>query len=307
MGYDAKSNDSSSVRTHAAAFFYHNDYTLVGAVDIDSRKRAEFTEKYRSPAYATIAELFQQQNPEVVALAVPTKEHYQTFEELARYSLKAVLCEKPISDNITHAREMVQESHARGFAMAVNYMRRCEPGVSTLRDMISQGDLGEIYKGVVWYSKGILNNGSHFIDLLRYLLGEVTEVQVITTGGRWKQLDPEPDVRLTCGSTEIYFLAGREEHYSLAEIELIATSGKISYESGGSRILHYQCCDDPLFSEYRILSEEPYIIKNEFHRYQYHVVQDLADKLNGKTEHLRSSGDTALMTLEIIERIRKQC
>ena len=68
--------------------------------------------------------------------------------------------------------------------------------------------------------------------------------------------DPEPDVYLRIGETEIYFLAAREECFSIADIELIGTGGKICYVEGGAKIDLRKTDADPIFPGYMILSQQ---------------------------------------------------
>jgi len=76
--------------------------------------------------------------------------------------------------------------------------------------------LREIYKGVVWYGKGMRNNGSHFVDLMRFLLGEASDPRLLCEGRAWNGTDPEPDVKARFGGADVHFLAAREECFTIA-------------------------------------------------------------------------------------------
>src|SRR2546428_243397 len=76
------------------------------------------------------------------------------------------------------------------------------------------GEIALPVKGVVWYSKGLFNNGSHFINLLQDWLGDVREVRVIESGRWWGGLDPEPDLLVSFAHGSVCVLAAREEHFS---------------------------------------------------------------------------------------------
>ena len=131
---------------------------------------------------------------------------------------------------------MVRLAEAHQVALLINYIRRFEPGVVALKETIQRREFGDIYKGVAWYSKGILHNGSHYIDFLRFLLGEVTSCKCWRKEGNGMGHDPEPDVCLRFGDIPIYFLAAREECFSAGAIELMGTCGHIHYRDGGERI-----------------------------------------------------------------------
>jgi predicted dehydrogenase len=302
QGYDYDVQDGSRILTHAAAFAQHPGFVLLGGVDKDPEQRRRFVEKYHLPAYPDLASLWSEAEPEVYALAVPMAQHFQLAQALIGKRPLSVLCEKPMTDSLVAGYEMVSDAEAHGCALAVNYIRRCEPGVKTLRAEIQTGKFGEIFKGKIWYGRGLHNSASHFIDLLRFLLGEVAEVQVMKTGRLWAGSDPEPDVCLYFGETPVYLLAGQAEHYSLAEMELLGTKGTIVYREGGRFIGVRRTISDPDFPRYTILNRNEIVVPNELCRYQWFVQDHLYRHLDAG-EPLCINGQNALRTLEVIERI----
>ncbi len=201
---------------------------------------------------------------------------------------------------------MVAWAEEKRSLLLVNYIRRFEPGTRTLKTALENKEFGTIYKGIVWYTKGILNNGSHFVDLLRFWLGEVTKIQILNHNRKWEGKDPEPDLCLHFNDTLIYFLAAREEFYSHAQIELMGSRGKIIYGEGGAFIEVKEPKPDSSFPGYWVLSESPKRISNDFNRYQWHVVDHLYRSLIG-SQAMISDGRSALATLRIIEKIIQEC
>jgi predicted dehydrogenase len=259
-----------------------------------------FLEKFGVPAFAGTEELFASTNVDLVALAVPTALHYDTFCAIEQHPWRFLLCEKPLAQNLDDAHVMVTRTATSGRKIAVNYMRRTEPGANTVRTVIRDGTLGEVYKGTVWYTKGLLNNGSHFVDLLTHWLGEVRDVRVLSDGRAWSGIDPEPDVRILFGTTEVYFLSGREERFNLADIELLGTEGKILYGNSGREILHWKRCPDPANPGFTPLTEVPVTIPSDADRFQFHVLEEVAKVLDGDLPESSSNGQTALRTLETV-------
>jgi predicted dehydrogenase len=304
LGYDLGSNDAARVATHARAFAHHPGYRLVAGIDPDPAARALFEQHYQAPAFADIgAILAAGVQPEVWSIAAPTLLHSQVFFDVIALRPVAILCEKPLAACVAEAEAMVTAATECGCALAVNYMRRFEPGVLSLRRLLADGALGEIYKGCAWYSKGLLNNGSHVIDLLAFLLGDAGEVQVLESGRTWAGHDPEPDVRLAFGAARIVLLAAREECFSQFAIELVGTGGTVRYADGGHRIEVRRALSDPALPGYRMLAGETEALPTELKRYQWHAVDALHRHLSDGAP-LNSSGDTALATLRTVDRIR---
>lgn len=302
QGYDYESRSAARVLTHATAFHSHRGFRLVAGVDPERSRRLRFERKFERPAYASVAALLGRHQPEVVALGVPTDRHFPVFHEIIAARPRAVICEKPIAATVPEARRMLALARKYGCALLVNYMRRFEPGALALRRAIRRGHFGTLYKGVAWYSKGLLNNGSHLVDLLRFLVGEARDFSVVHPGRIWKRRDAEPDVRIDFGGCGVHFLAAREECYSTAEFELLGTAGRISYRQGGRLIQTWRAVPDPVFKGYRMLQGRPQTIGNDLDRYQWHVVEHLHRHLM-RGAPLNSDGNSAAATLRLVENI----
>ena len=302
QGYDYGPVSDDRVLTHAGAFAAHPRIELIAGVDPDPRECERFTQKFSAPAYPDIATMQDKCRPDVIALCTPTNEHYAVFKQLIASSPRAVICEKPIAPTLTEGRDMVRLAAARDCVLVVNYMRRFEPGTRALAEAIRQGRFGEIYKGMVWYSKGLLNNGSHFIDLLCFMLGNQVEVEFVRKGRDWNGNDPEPDCCLRFGAAHIYLLAAREEYYSMYSMELVGTKGVASYLSGGEEIRARFAASDPVFPGGNTLQQPGVCFESQMNRYQWHVIEGLLQHLD-TGQPLASDGNSALHTLGIIDAV----
>jgi predicted dehydrogenase len=214
----------------------------------------------------------------------------------------ALICEKPFTESVAHAQQILTLAGESDCSIAVNYGRRFDPSVIQLRKLIRDGNIGEIYKGTVWYSKGLYNNGSHFIDLLVFLLGPVTDVRILCRGRKWLDKDPEPDFCLTFQSGVVYFIAARDECYTFCNLELIGTSGMVRYDNSGADIEVRFARPHPVYNGYAILDSEGERMTGCLKRFQWHVFDNLYMHLT-KEEALCSDGNSALETLRTIETI----
>ncbi len=306
QGYDYDCENDRRILSHASSYRYHPGFHLVAGIDPDRGQRERFERKYARPTFPSVADLPSDLRAEVFSICVPTSGHARTFFAVLKRGAAAVLCEKPIACAVGDADRMVSEARAQGCAVAVNYMRRFEPGLLSLREILSAGRLGDIYKGIVWYGKGLVHNGSHFVDLLRFLLGEASRPEVLSRGRAWGGRDPEPDVRIRFGAAEIYFLAACEERFTIAEFELIGTKGKVAYRRGGESIEVWEAQADSAFPGYTTLGREAIHIHNDFERYQWHVADHLYLHLT-EGAPLHSTGESATETLRAVESIVSLC
>ena len=301
MGYDLA--DPLRACTHARAFSMHHGFGPVVAVDPDATRRKLFDEAYGGHSYRSLEEALAKQDPAVVVIATPTDFHRNTLHQVLDLATpRAILCEKPLAHDPSDAQEMVQSCEARGIALYVNYMRRADPGVAAAKRMIDAGEIVLPMKGVVWYSKGLVHNGSHFIDLIRHWFGQIQRVSLDDVGRRWENRDPEPDFRVELAAGSISFRAANEECFSHYTVELVARNGRLRYERGGERIEWQPVVDDPDFAGYRILAEPPQLLAADMARYQLHVVEQLNVGMRGEPTAL-CTGREGVATLRDVYRV----
>ena len=306
MGYDLEHDPSVAVYSHARAISLHSDFELVGGVDSSLLQRSTFEKHYASPAFDNISEALLQLQPSVVIIASPSESHAAVLDEvLSQIKPKIILCEKPLAYDLADASKMVDACDSSGVSLYVNYPRRADPGVIEVKRRIENNEISAPIKSVVWYSKGFLNNGSHFFNLIEFWLGNFIRFNLIDAGRLWDKVDPEPDVVVEFERGTVTFISAWEEAFSHYTLELLSQSGRLRYEQGGVSIAWQSVQSDPNFSGYKILNAEPEMIANGMNRYQWHVFDQLAASLADKHNTL-CTGRQALATLEDMHEIIKE-
>jgi UDP-N-acetyl-2-amino-2-deoxyglucuronate dehydrogenase len=170
---------------------------LVAVCDIVNEKADELSKKYLSEPYYNIDELLNYgKEVDIVSICTPNGLH-------ASHSIKSlqagkhVLCEKPMAITTNDAREMVKAEKQAGKRLFVVKQNRYNPPVIFVKKIIEENKLGRIFnfqmncfwnrptsyyqsswKGTKELDGGILfTQFSHFIDLLYWLLGDVSKVK----------------------------------------------------------------------------------------------------------------------------------
>ncbi len=137
----------------------------------------------------------------VVDCCTPNSQHRQTLLAALRAG-KHVYCEKPLALNATEAREISREAERAGPSVGMTYNFRFVPALMRARRMIADGMVGDIYsfraeyyhsgnidplKPLSWRLKkeasgggALVDLGSHVIDLVRHLFGEIESVRALT-------------------------------------------------------------------------------------------------------------------------------
>lgn len=154
---------------------------------------------------------------DIVDICTPGDSH-AAIAVAAAEAGKAILCEKPLANDVTDAERMLAAVRKAGVVhMLCHNYRRC-PAVALAKRIIDEGQLGDIhhYRGVylqdwlvdpsfprVWrLEKARAGSGSlgdilsHTMDLSRYLVGEPTEVSgLLTTFVSERPLPEDPGKR----------------------------------------------------------------------------------------------------------------
>ncbi len=304
MGYDFDVTDPGVVFSHAKAFASHSDFELLGGVDPDPGARARFNERYGCFASSDLVESLNHICPDVVVVASPTEYHAEAVHlSLLHAKPKFILCEKPLAYSLEEAEAMIAACRRANCLLHVNYPRRVERGALEIKRRLEDGSIAKPIKGVLWYTKGLLHNGSHLSNLLEFWLGPIESFKIINSGRALADKDIEPDIQVKFVSGEVIFLAANEEHFSHHEIQLVAPNGCLRYEQGGAKILWQATTSDPSFSDYTVLILPGENIATEGLRLQWHVADNVSACLRGESSTL-CSADAALQTLEALLKMK---
>jgi predicted dehydrogenase len=135
-----------------------------------------------------------QSDVDAVCIATPVSTHYRLVLEALRAG-KHVLVEKPVAASVQEAEEIVAEGERLNRVVMVGHTFEYNPAVEAVKEIISNGELGEIYYingtrvnlglfqpdiNVVW------DLAPHDISILLYILGLVPE-KVSARGGMYVQ------------------------------------------------------------------------------------------------------------------------
>ena len=306
MGYDLEKR-SEACLTHANAFSSNANFQLVGAVDLDPNLRSIFTKVYGGYCSDSLVEAITTLRPDVVIISTPTKTHSNTlFKVLELHSPILILCEKPLSYKLDEAEKMVEVCSQKGVKLYINYPRRADNGVSEIRRRLALNLIKGPYRGVVWYSKGLIHNGSHFVDLLRYWFGQSNSFSIISNGRPIGDDDIEPDFRVTYKDGEFIYLAAKEEYFSHYEIQIMAANGCLRYEHGGRKITWQAVVVDSLVDGYSVLSSISEEIVSNSDSIMMSVADEILLALSSKDSAL-CTGAEALENLKFINSIKSLC
>ena len=184
--------------THARAARDIEGVEIAAIYGLNQEKSTELGRRYGGVVYSDFETFLQHKPMDLVAIGSPSGLHAAQGIAAARRGLH-VLVEKPIDVTLGRADELISECDKAGVKLGVFFQDRVAPDLLRLRELIAAGELGkpilisarvkwyrplEYYAGSRWRGTyaldgggALINQGVHTVDLLLWLMGEVTRVQ----------------------------------------------------------------------------------------------------------------------------------
>lgn len=292
--------EHGEVRTHARAYQLQPATHLVAVADQDIRRAHEFSARWGDqPVYEEAAKMLATVNPDIVSICTPDDTHADLLELcLGCPSVRAVWCEKPLTTEIDRAEAIVAAYAERGLVLAVNYQRRWDTEMQHIKRVVQQGELGNIQKVIVYYTKGICHNGSHAVDLLIDWFGLPSKIQVLGSRLDFLPDDPTVDARLLMGDVPVYLIGLDERRYSIFEIHILGTLGRVNIKSFGQEVEWFKRQTGPHLEGYQLLNSPSNLSETDLPLAMTYALQEIIQAIfTGKP--VRSNGESALAVLRV--------
>lgn len=176
-------------RNHARIYSELNNVSLVGISDTDAGRGTGVSKSYGVKFYKDYKELLKL-GPDAVSIAVPTIFH----KKVALDAIEAgchVLLEKPITDSIKDAEEIIKKARKNGVKLMIGHIERFNPVVSQIKKMISDQDIITISITRVGPLPPRMKNvgivvdvAVHDIDIIRHITGSEFEKVLSLVSGK---------------------------------------------------------------------------------------------------------------------------
>ncbi len=192
-------------QAHARRFNEIRGCQVVACCDILPGRAAEFAKTHNIPAaYENTKSLFASEKLDAITVVTPDNAHYQAVMDGIKQGLH-IMCEKPLADNLQHARKMAAAAHKKGILTCVNFTYRNNPATQKAAQIVASGKLGRILHAEGSYlqswlasdiwghwkdsphwlwrlstkhgSAGCLGDiGVHLYDLAQFVVGDIAEI-----------------------------------------------------------------------------------------------------------------------------------
>lgn len=188
-------------KNHFGALKAHADKAeLVGVCDIDPVALADAAQETGGEPYKSLREMLADTDADIVAITTPSGQHPAQAIEVAA-SGRHVMTEKPMATRWHDGVQMVKACDEAGVRLFVVKQNRRNATLQLLKRAMEKGRFGRIYMvniNVFWtrpqeyydsaawrgtweFDGGaFMNQASHYVDLLDWLIGPVESVQAYT-------------------------------------------------------------------------------------------------------------------------------
>lgn len=306
--------------THANV--YKNDplAELVAVCDIIHERADESAARWGVPAYYSVQDMLKNEDLDAFSVSTGGFENGSWHYEPVMEGLEAgkhVLCEKPISNNIEHARDMVRTAREKDLYFGINLNHRFVPPAAKAKQWIAEGKLGHLLlmnmtmwidnpnETSPWFHLRALH--PHSIDIMRFFCGDVKRVQAFANhapkaeGGErvcWSNIQ----VNVEFANGVVGHLTGSYDaapRHNLERCEVMGTEGRFVLDNCFEELTLYPRRSDELTVVRNsimggVMGFEA-TFKNRIHRWLEQVTAGVP-----KSE-IEASGDDGLAVQEVIE------
>ncbi len=301
-------------QNHSRIYQAHPDTELVAVVDVVEAAAAAGGERLGVPHFTSIPDLLASDvHVDMASVCTAGKEnggdHYEPTMALLGAGIP-VLGEKPISNELPKAREMVALARERNLRYGINLNHRFTPAALRAKEWVDAGRLGElnIINMTMW-----INNPNetsehfhmralhpHSLDVMRYFAGDVEKVQAFFKKGKGRAIWSNVQVNLLFRNGVIGHLTGSYDAGGSFGLETLEVVG-----SGGRFVLR-EACQHLEFYPRRSMETESYAYLGGMMAFPETFDSRIArwieqNKADTAPEDIDASGEDALRVQTIIE------
>ena len=300
---------------HAEVYARSDRADIVAVCDMVKERADGAAARFGARPHYSVEELLESEDLDAVSVATGGFENGGDHYEPVMAALAAgrhVLCEKPISNNIVHAREMVAKAREQGVCFGINLNHRFVPPAERARAWIDEGRLGDLLllnmtmwidnpnETSEWFHLRALH--PHSIDIMRYFGGEVKRVHAFLNRAPGRVCWSNAQINMEFANGVVGHLTGSYDaapRHNLERCEVMGTEGRFVLDN---------CFEELTFYPRR--GEELTVVRNSimggmtgfgdtFHTRINRWIEQLSEGVD--PDRIEASGDDGLAAQEIIE------
>ena len=164
-------------KSHLPALHEVEEIDVVAVCDIDEGRLHAVGDAFNAAnRYTDYHAMFAAEKPDIVAIATQGPQHCAATVAAAEHGAH-VLCEKPMALDLAEADRMIAACDKAGVQLAINHQATVRPSLKRMRDMIENGDIGDVIlvrgnnKSGRKAGNELMEMSTHVFDRMQFLGG----------------------------------------------------------------------------------------------------------------------------------------
>jgi predicted dehydrogenase len=288
---------------------------LVGVCDRDVARMNAAMTSHGVQGFADAARMLDALKPDVVSIATGGYEYGSDHHEPTMQALEAgchVLGEKPISNEIDRAEQMVALARAKRRCYGINLNHRFTPAAYLAKQWVDEGRLGHLlFCNMSMWIKNPAESSPYFqikalhphtVDVMRYFCGDVEAVQCFATKAPGRQIWSTAHFSMKFESGAVGGLTGSydiERGHPMERCEVAGTGGRFVLDDMWRELTLYPAGNlektvysNPLFGGMRDFEDT---FRNRIHKFLEQVTAGVAP------DRIVSSGADGLAAQRVLQ------
>lgn len=158
---------------HARTYQRFEEVELVAAADINKESVENYASEFSvKKQYTDYHEMLEKEELDIVSVCTWQGTHADVTITAAENGVKGILCEKPMCVSLGESDAMIEACDKHGTKLVVCHAMRFDATNTEARKQIKAGIIGQPTLITRRVSGGLLNWGTHVIDITRYVLSD---------------------------------------------------------------------------------------------------------------------------------------
>jgi len=300
------SDDREGALTHFRALKNSDKFEFISVAEKNQETLDLISSHSNISCYENYINMLSEQMPDIISIVTNDESHYKILNDILYikdYKPKFVFCEKPLALNLDEIESICEKYSEAGIPLQVNYTRRFLNEFIEINKDIDKQNTGRIESVTFYYSRGLVHNASHYIDLALWYFGIPDEVLSFSSKKGITDSDKSVSFILKYNEgPELIFIGLDTGKLSFAEIDIVGTAGRIKFNFK-NEIERYEVISNPVFKGYTSLNLES-SVPVKFEYALPNAYENIFDVINNKQE-LHSPAENSIKIFDLINKIRE--
>ena len=243
---------------HADIYSKLESVDLTAVCDTDQEKADEAATKFNCKAFYSVDSLLAEKPMEIASMCTKGEEnggdHYLPTIQLLEAGVH-VLGEKPISNNIEHARLMQKLAAEKNVRYGINLNHRFTPSAIKAKEWVDANRIGTVHmidltmwidnpvESSPWFHLRALH--PHSFNILNYFVGPVKKVHCFLNKGEGRKIWTNAQINLLFANGVIGHLRGSYDgdfpsgSFGIENLEIVGSKGRIVIEDACESLCYF--------------------------------------------------------------------